>query len=250
MTDFSNIKIRCSSLGSLMTEPQSKTDKDAGNLSKTAQKHLIDIYIAEKYGRIRDIQTKQIAKGIEAEQASIELLSLYLKKPFNKNEERISNEYVSGLPDLYNGNDIKNTDLIIDIKSSYDLWTFMANVPDKLDSIYYWQLMGYMWLTGATNSYVAYCLVNTPDNIIQKEKYWMLQKMNVVSEESPEFIRESAKIEFNMTFDDISIAERVLLFPVKRNEDDILRIQNKVEKAREFLIELENTHLNFNNERF
>lgn len=250
MTDFSNIKIRCSSLGSLMTEPQSKTDKDAGNLSKTAQKHLIDVYIAEKYGRIRDIQTKQIAKGIEAEQASIELLSLYLKKPFNKNEERISNEYVSGLPDLYNGNDIKNTDLIIDIKSSYDLWTFMANVPDKLDSIYYWQLMGYMWLTGATNSYVAYCLVNTPDNIIQKEKYWMLQKMNVVSEESPEFIRESAKIEFNMTFDDISIAERVLLFPVKRNEDDILRIQNKVEKAREFLIELENTHLNFNNERF
>lgn len=250
MTDFSNIKIRCSSLGSLMTEPQSKTDKDAGNLSKTAQKHLIDVYIAEKYGRIRDIQTKQIAKGIEAEQASIELLSLYLKKPFNKNEERISNEYVSGLPDLYNGNDIKNTDLIIDIKSSYDLWTFMANVPDKLDSIYYWQLMGYMWLTGATNSYVAYCLVNTPDNIIQKEKYWMLQKMNVVSEESPEFIRESAKIEFNMTFDDISIAERVLLFPVKRNEDDIFRIQNKVEKAREFLIELENTHLNFNNERF
>lgn len=250
MTDFSNIKIRCSSVGYLMTDPQSKADKDAGNLSKTAQKHLIDVYIAEKYKRIRDIQTKQMAKGIEAEQESIELLSLYLKKPFNKNEERISNEYVSGLPDLYDGSDIRNTNLIIDIKSSYDLWTFMANVPDKLDSLYYWQLMSYMWLTGATHSFVAYCLVNTPNNIIEKEKYWMLQKMNVISEESPEFKKEASRIELNMTFDDININERVLLFPVKRNEDDILRIQNKVEKAREFLIELENTHLNFNNERF
>jgi hypothetical protein len=54
------------------------------------------------------------------------------------------------------------------------------------------------------------------------------------------------KIEFNMSFDDISIDERVLMFNVSRNEDDILRIQQKVEKAREFLRELEETHLNFN----
>jgi hypothetical protein len=33
---------------------------------------------------------------------------------------------------------------------------------------------------------------------------------------------------------------------VERNEDDILKIQHKVEKAREFLFELENKHLNFN----
>jgi len=49
-----------------------------------------------------------------------------------------------------------------------------------------------------------------------------------------------------MTFDDIDISERILLFKVDRNEDDILRIQHKVEKAREFLQELERTHLNFN----
>ena len=54
------------------------------------------------------------------------------------------------------------------------------------------------------------------------------------------------KIEFNMSFDDISIEERVLMFKVGRNEDDILRIQQKVERAREFLRELEETHLNFN----
>jgi hypothetical protein len=70
--------------------------------------------------------------------------------------------------------------------------------------------------------------------------------MNVVSEESPEYVKESMKLEFNMTFDDIDISERILIFNVDRNEDDILRIQHKVEKAREFLSELEKTHINFN----
>lgn len=234
--------IRASSVGYLMTEPVAKADKEAGVLSKTAQKHLIEVYIAEKYGRKRDIQTKQMKKGIEAEQDSIDLLSMYLKLPFSKNEERFKNDFITGLPDIING------DTIIDIKSSYDLWTFLGNIPDKLDNLYYWQMQSYMWLTGTRKATIAYCLVNTPESIIQQEKYYLLKKMDVISEESPEFIKEAMKIEFNMTFDDISINERILTFNVNRSEDDILRIENKVLKARTFLQELEETHLNFNNE--
>ena len=234
--------IRASSVGYLMTEPVTKADKEAGVLSKTAQKHLIEVYIAEKYGRKRDIQTKQMKKGIEAEQDSIDLLSMYLKLPFSKNEERFKNDFITGLPDIING------DTIIDIKSSYDLWTFLGNIPDKLDNLYYWQMQSYMWLTGTKKATIAYCLVNTPESIIQQEKYYLLKKMDVISEESPEFIKEAMKIEFNMTFDDISINERILTFNVNRSEDDILRIENKVLKARTFLQELEQTHLNFNNE--
>jgi hypothetical protein len=234
--------IRASSVGYLMTEPVSKADKEAGVLSKTAQKHLIEVYIAEKYGRKRDIQTKQMKKGIEAEQDSIDLLSMYLKLPFSKNEERFKNDFITGLPDIING------DTIIDIKSSYDLWTFLGNIPDKLDNLYYWQMQSYMWLTGTKNATIAYCLVNTPESIIEQEKFYLLKKMDVISEESPEFIKEAMKIEFNMTFDDISINERILTFNVNRSEDDILRIENKVLKSRTFLQELEQTHLNFNNE--
>jgi hypothetical protein len=234
--------IRASSVGYLMTEPVTKADKEAGVLSKTAQKHLIEVYISEKYGRKRDIQTKQMKKGIEAEQDSIDLLSMYLKLPFSKNEERFKNDFITGLPDIING------DTIIDIKSSYDLWTFLGNIPDKLDNLYYWQMQSYMWLTGTRKATIAYCLVNTPESIIQQEKYYLLKKMDVISEESPEFIKEAMKVEFNMTFDDISINERILTFNVNRSEDDILRIENKVLKARMFLQELEQTHLNFNNE--
>lgn len=237
---WNDIHIRASSVGYLMTEPQSKADKEAGLLSKTAQKHLLDVYIAEKYGRKKDIQTKQMKKGIEVEQDSIDLLSMYLKMPFSKNDQRFTNDYITGFPDII------DNERIIDIKSSYDLWTFIGNIPDKLDSLYHWQMQSYMWLTGAKSAVIAYCLVNTPESIIEQEKYYMLKKMDVATEENPEYVKEAMKIEFNMSFDDIAIDERVLMFNVSRNEDDILRIQQKVEKAREFLRELEETHLNFN----
>lgn len=238
--NWSQTLIRSSSVGYLMTEPQSKADKEAGLLSKTAQKYLIEVYIAEKYGRKKDIQTKQMKKGIEAEQDSIDLLSMYLKMPFSKNDKRFNNDFITGFPDII------DNDRIIDIKSSYDLWTFLANIPDKLDSLYYWQMQSYMWLTNTKSAMITYCLVNTPLSIIEQEKYYLLKKMDVISEESPEYVKEAMKVEFNMTFDDIDINERVLVFNVERNEDDILKIQHKVEKAREFLSELENKHLNFN----
>jgi hypothetical protein len=240
MMNFSETLIRASSVGYLLTEPQLKADKEAGLLSKTAQRHLLDIYIAEKYGRKKDVQTKQMKKGVAVEQDSINLLSKYMETPFEKNEERLSNAYITGLPDIINEN------MVIDIKSSYDLWTFLGNLPDKLDSLYYWQLMSYMWLTNAEVGYIAYCLSNTPDNIIEQEKYYLLKNMDVVSEESPEYVKEAMKIEFNMKFDDIDVSERVLLFKVDRNDEDIAKIERKVLKAREYLHEIEFTHLNFN----
>jgi len=240
MINFNNTLIRSSSVGYLMTEPQSKADKEAGLLSKTAQKHLIEVYIAEKYGRVKDIQTKQMKKGVEAEDDSIQLLNKYWNVNYSKNQERFKNDFISGHPDIITDNKV------VDIKSSYDLWTFLGNIPDKLDNLYYWQLQAYMWLTGASHGHIAYCLVNTPFGIIEQEKRYLLNKMDVISEESPEYVKEAIKLEFNMTFDDITVPERILIFNVDRNEDDILRIQHKVEKAREFLSELEKTHINFN----
>ena len=66
--------------------------------------------------------------------------------------------------------------------------------------------------------------------------------MNVISEESPEYVKEAWKLEFNMTFADVPFKERILFFPIERSEDDILRIQTKVEKAREYLQTIEDLH--------
>ena len=229
-----------------MTEPKDKAAKDAGELSKTAKTHLKNVYIQEKYGREKDIVTRQMQKGIEVEEDSITLLSRVQKKMLYKNEERLYNDYITGLPDIFEGKSIYESDSITDIKSSYDLFTFMSNIGEPLDSSYYYQLQGYMALSGAKIAYIAYCLVNTPAHIIESEKYYLLKKMDVISEESPEFIKEAMKIDKNMTFDDIPKEERVLIFTVERDDLIISKIYHKVLKAREYLREFEQIHTNFN----
>lgn len=243
--NFNKTLIRSSSVGYLMTEPVTKADKEAGILSKTAKSHLIEIYIKEKYGRTKDVQTKQMRKGVEVEDDAIALLAQSLGRPLSKNTERFSNDFITGHPDVL---DLTETGLKVwDVKSSYDLFTFLGNIPDKLNSQYYWQLQSYMWLTGATESCIAYCLINTPFGIIEQEKKSLLYKMNVISEESPEYVLEASKLELNMMFDDIDQKERLLLFPIQRSDEDIELIKDKVLKARLFLESIEETHLNFNN---
>ena len=230
-----------------MTDPKEKAAKDAGELSKTAKTELKKIYIKEKYGREKDITTKQMQKGIEVEEESITLLSRVQKKMLYKNEERLSNNFITGLPDIYEGKSIREADSITDIKSSYDLHSFLNNIGESLDRDYYYQLQGYMALSGANVAYIAYCLVDTPAHIIESEKYRLLKSMNVISEESPEFIAEAQRLERNMTFGDIPKEERVLIFKVDRDDSVIQKIYDKVAKARLFLAEFEQTHLNFNN---
>ena len=245
--NWENTLIRCSSIGAIMTEPKEKAAKEAGELSKTAKTHLKSIYIQEKYGRTKDIVTRPMQKGIEVEEESITLLSRVLKKMLYKNEERLSNNFITGLPDIFEGESIRNADSITDIKSSYDLFSFMSNVGEPLDSAYYYQLQGYMALSGAKIAYIAYCLVDTPQSIIENEKYRLLKSMDVISEESPEFIKEAMKIEKNMTFGDIPKEERVLLFEVHRDQNVINKIAEKVAMARKFLSDFEQLHTNFNN---
>jgi len=245
--NWNEVLIRCSSIGNLMTEPKEKAAKDAGELSKTAKSHLKKVYAKEKYGREQDIITKQMQKGTEVEEESITLLSRVLKKMLYKNDQRLNNEYITGLPDIYEGESIHNAEEITDIKSSYDLFTFLPNIGEPLDRDYYYQLQGYMALSGAKRACIAYCLVDTPEHIINSEKYRLFKSMNFISEESPEFYREALKIEKGMTFGDIPKEERVLLFPVERDEEAITKIYDKVAKARIFLAEFEQAHLNFNN---
>jgi len=193
------------------------------------------------------LKSKPITKGIEVEEDSITLLARVMKRMLYKNEQRLNNDFITGLPDVYDGKTIYESNYIIDIKSSYDLHSFVANIGEPLDRDYYYQLQGYMALSGAPKAYIAYCLVDTPSHIIEGEKFKLLKSMDVISEESPQFYAEALKIEKNMTFGDIPKEERVLLFQVERNDEAISAMYSMVVKAREYLQDLESQHLTFNN---
>lgn len=234
--DWDKTLIRCSSLGDLFTEPVSKADKDAGALSKTAKSHLIEVYAREIWGVEKDIVTKAIRKGRAAEESGITLLSLIDKRLYIKNDERKENQWLSGHADII------DDELVIDVKLSWDAFTFLPKLIEPLDKGYMYQLQGYMWLWGKQKARISYCLVNTPDNIIEGEKYRLLRGMDVVSEESPEFIAAAARLESNMKFDQIPRELRVINKFIDRDEEIIEKIPAKVKRAREFLAELQKLH--------
>ena len=235
MEDFSEVLIRCSSLSCLFTEPKEKSKKDAGELSQTAKTHLYEVY-ANLWGYEKELVTKQMRKGTEAEHLGINLLSMVEGELYEKNDLRMQNDYITGHADIV------TEDEIIDIKLSWDVFSFLPKLNEEVDKCYFYQLQGYMWLWGKENARICYCLVNTPDNIIQGEKYRLLRSMDVVSEESPEFLKAAQRLENNMRFDKIPMEQRVISQKVYRDEEIIKKIPEKVERAREFISNIYKTH--------
>lgn len=219
--------------------------KDEIPLSKTCKSYLQKTYVLSKYGRVNEVKTKQMTKGVLVEDDSIELFSIFDGNIYQKNEERIKNEFISGTPDLYDGEDILNCNEIIDIKSSWDIFTFISNIEEPVPINYWWQLQGYMALTGAKIGTIAYCLVNTPDYIVEEEKYYLLKKLNVISEEDPAYKKEVVKLIQNRYFDDIPLSEKVLTVSIERDDDAIEKIYAKVKRCREYMAEFEEKHLHF-----
>lgn len=238
--NFDEILIHCSSIGKLIIEPKSKQDKEEGNLSATAKSHLIEVYARELYDFKKELNNKYITKGNEVEQQGIDELSLQLRYPIEKNEEVFSSEYFIGTPDVITKN------MVFDVKSSYDWLTFLSNIPSELDPMYEAQVNGYLDLLGYDTGYIAYVLLDTPESIRNKEKFYLLSSMDVISEESPSFVKAWEEKEKNMIFSNHPIEDRILLFEVKKDQELLEKAKQKVVKARQFLEEFYYTHKNFN----
>lgn len=239
--DFSNVLIRCSSLGCLFTEPRDKKAKEAGELSATAKKHLVRVYIQEVWNRRRDITTKQMDKGKLCQDAATLIFSRIDGRFYETNTERRSDDWITGEMDI-----IPQEDLGIDIKCSWDHETFADNLISDLDDGYLYQAQGYMKLWNLSRFKVSFCLVSAPESILYRERQKLLNNMNVISDESPEFLEAWDEMERNLTFEDIPIHQRVYSFFIERNDEIIEQIPQKVQKAREFLAQLHEKHINHN----
>lgn len=243
MIDWSNTKFRASSWGNLMTEPRSAEDKKAGKLGATCIKELIKIYNQEKYGRKKDITTNQMDKGKQAEEESITLFSRVEKKLFLKNEEELENAWFKGHLDIYTGQSIQDAEEVWDIKSRWQLDTFMPKLAEEIEKGEELQLQCYFSLSGAKCGGIANTLVDCPPNILMDEKRRLLYSMNVVSEMSPEYLQAADELEKLLTFPDIDYRERVIKQPVQRNDETIEKMKAKVPLFRKWLQEFEEKHL-------
>ena len=238
--DFSKTKFRASSWGNLLTG--TKTDRNA--IGDTCAKELIKIYNREMYGRVKDITTKQMDKGIQAEETSIQLLSKVEGEFYFKNEENLENDYFTGTPDLFLMDEAGSIQSVYDIKTSWELDSFMPKLIETPDKGYEAQLNCYYDLTGAQGGAIVYCLVSAPINIVESEKKALLWRMNVISEFSPEYIKASSELEKLLIYDDIDYRERVIIQKVPRNEELIQKMKDKVPILRQWLADFHEKHMN------
>jgi hypothetical protein len=215
------IKFRPSSIWKLMVEPRSKSE----SLSETTKTYLEELYIENEYDRQKDFYIKYADKGNVCEPDSIKLLSEIDGVEYVKNMKHFSNDYLFGTPDIV-------SPILIDIKTSWDIWTFKNA---ELKKEYYWQLQCYMWLTDFKTSQLIYTLVNTPEYIIQAEqkRAWnnLIYKEAIRGIDEVEFNDEIAK---NLTYDDIPKELRVKRFECEFDPQNISKILNKIVLAKEY----------------
>lgn len=240
--DFSISRLRCHYLGDIC-----QSEGKDGGLSAVAKKRLVEVYWEEKYSKRKLITSKYLSKGRRSEDKAIELIGFTLNLHFQKNIERITNDYLTGEPDIFLGDDIKTASKVWDAKCSFEPSSFGEKVlSDQLDTDYQWQGQAYMALTGAKEFATAYCLVTDEISIIDTQKRTFYSEANWATEESPEWKEEAAKIEFAMTYEDVPASDRILIFPVQRDESKIIRIYSKVVESRDFLSWYQDRHLGFN----
>jgi hypothetical protein len=227
--DFSKQTFRCSSLGSLMTnQPGKKDTKSIEEISATAIKELVKIFVYQVYGREKEIKSKYIQKGLECEEDSITLLSRIYHVPFFKNDERKTNEFITGEADIVDPR-------LMDTKSCWDLHSFFEHKTKKLDKDYEYQILGYCDLYDKSYGTVCFCLIDTPLGLIEQEKRNLLYKMNSVSDQNPVYLQAAEALEKEMTFGDIPLKDRVYEVEVKRNPGEMERVYARVPLWREWL---------------
>ena len=154
------ILIHPHALSKLMTNAKSGKDTD---LSAGAITYCYELAKQEVYGYEKSISSKYLDKGLIVEDQSIQLYNSVKFTDFSKNTERKTNKWLIGECDIFSP---RKT---IDIKSAWSIETFPATKDKAHDSDYEWQGRGYMMLWDVPEHEVAYCLVNTPDELIGYE---------------------------------------------------------------------------------
>ena len=197
-------------------------------------------WLKEKlYNRRTDIKSKYIEKGNTSEEDAFTLLTLQLNLGMvYKNQQFFEDEYMCGTPDLI------IDDAVYDNKCSWSLDTFPMFEKEIPNSDYELQLQVYMHLTKCHKAVLAYTLIDTPKEIIEREIKWCTSPdeiyrkvMNMVytkqyfDELQAEFFSVS---ELN-SFVEIPEDARIKTFDIAYNDEVIEKLQKRVIEARNYI---------------
>lgn len=231
---------RASSMGALMTNSRSKSDP----LGLTAKAEIQKALVFNQFGTKDDVSSKQIEKGIVCEKESIKLAKDvfdWLDLDVDKPKIRQSNDYIAGEPDVLTNS------LLADVKSSWNGSTFFPIYfsEELKNKDYYYQMMSYLWLTDMPECELVYCLTNTPthmiENMVQRETYSAMSLPANFDKDMQEIEDEIyQKVTKQHQFDHIPKKNRVKRFIIKRDQEVIDKMIERIEICRNYYDQLLN----------
>lgn len=289
--DWQDFKCRCSAITNMLSEKQgfaaltelqvieladlekkpTRTPKQAERITELVQKRekskeivLSDTciaYLMEHYAWVtqkmisvtKEMDIDAMTKGKIQEPEGIALLSIVDGKDYTKYDgERISNDYLTGLPDIFEGTEIYKATKITDLKCSFDYPCFLKKINTLTDQCNKTQIQGYMDITGANEGEVADVLVDMPETIINDYRRRLLYRMqdngSAITEESPAYVIAWMKMEGSMRFEGkIPRHQRVfkkLVIPFTEFEKQ--KIHDKVKICRTWLNSFHEMYIKLN----
>lgn len=212
-------RIRASQCGLLMT-----SDRSGKGMGKTAQSYIEEWVKEQLYARKKEIRSKYIEKGIERENDAINAAAKYYGWGFVlKNEESRVNDFCTGTPDLI------LPEYGIDIKNSWDCFTFPLFDTELPDKNYYWQGQIYCELFDREEWRFVYCLMDAPEHEIDRRVMFEYDK-------NPDLDVELFEQQFR--YGNVPDSLRFKSFTVKRDRDAYEAVKVRVLQARDYINQL------------
>jgi hypothetical protein len=149
--------------------------------SQTATSAMLEIAREELFGVRKSLDDmRAIQKGRACEDLGVELYNnvfLYNLKKLPSDARR-DNGIITGEPDLIATSSKKG----VDIKVAWSLLTFPLNEDQAGKKDYEWQARGYMCLFDVPDWEIAYCAIDTPEELL---KPWDDLKQHTIDQSIP-----------------------------------------------------------------
>ncbi len=117
----------------------------------------------------------------------------------------------------------------------------LAHQLQLLSNHHWGQMQGYLNLYDMEYGTVCYVLANTPPHLVEQEWASLFNKFLLGEIDREKYELQSRKLEGIFNFEKIAASKRIIRFDVKRSDEYLLKVFQRVDLCREYLTEFDQT---------
>lgn len=200
---------------------------------------LILIYAYEMYGKNKiskgNDSPHEMEKGNLAEPESIKLLSKADGVNYEKNTEKFVNKWFVGVPDIVVKNELGRPVKVIEVKTSYDLPSFIRAKYKNESSNNVFELLGYMDMLGCKNGEIVHCLVDMPEKIQSFEEKRLRERYSWLELDEETISERIGRTLNNMEYSDIPSEYKIFRRSYTANKLTMKDVKRRATSAKKWI---------------